>query len=62
MSTVPFLPEKEGIEQLELEDRWQSLIPAWFSCGEKATVSIEVTCEGCRLEFEQCFSAPAIEF
>jgi len=62
MGTVAFLPEKEKIEQLELEDGWQSLMPTRFSCGEKATVSIEVTCEGCRLEFEQCFSAPAIEF
>jgi hypothetical protein len=60
MGTVAFLPEKEKIEQLELEDGWQSLMPTRFSCGEKATVSIEVTCEGCRLEFEQLFSTPPL--
>lgn len=62
MGTVAFLPEKEKIEQLELEDGWQSLMPTRFSCGEKAIVSIEVTCEGCRLEFEQLFSDPPLAF
>ena len=56
MGTVAFLPEKEKIEQLQLEDGWQSLMPTRFSCGENATVSIEVACTGCRLEFDQLFS------
>jgi len=60
MGTVAFLPEKEKIEQLHLEDGWQSLAPTRFSCGEKATVSIEVACQGCRLEFEQLFSIPPL--
>ncbi|OJA17408.1 hypothetical protein AZE42_13147 [Rhizopogon vesiculosus] len=35
MGTVAFLPEKEKIEQVELEDGWQSLIPTRFSCDEE---------------------------
>ncbi|KAG2038445.1 hypothetical protein BDR03DRAFT_954815 [Suillus americanus] len=62
MGTVAFLPGREKIEQLELEDGWQSLMPTRFSCGKKMTVSIEVACEGCRLEFEQVFSRPALAF
>ncbi|KAG1876363.1 hypothetical protein F4604DRAFT_1680529 [Suillus subluteus] len=62
MGTVAFLPQKEKIEQLELEDGWESLLPTRFSCGEKMTVSIEVACEGCRLEFEQLFSFPPLAF
>ncbi|KAG0700227.1 hypothetical protein DFH29DRAFT_832760 [Suillus ampliporus] len=60
MGTVAFLPEKEKIDQLQLQDGWQSLMPTRFSCGEKATVSIEVACEGCELEFEQLFSFPPL--
>ncbi|OJA16843.1 hypothetical protein AZE42_03621 [Rhizopogon vesiculosus] len=62
MGTVAFLPEKEKIKQLKLEDGWESLMPTRFSCGEKAIVSIEVACEGCRLEFEQLFSIPPLAF
>ncbi|KAG1876333.1 hypothetical protein F4604DRAFT_1760997, partial [Suillus subluteus] len=60
MGTVSFLPEKEKIEQLQLQDRWQALMPTRFSCGEKMTVSIEVACEGCELEFEQVLSFPPL--
>jgi len=60
MGTVAFLPEKDKIEQLHVEDGWQSLMPTRFSCGKKATVSIEVACEGCKLEFEQLFSIPPL--
>jgi hypothetical protein len=60
MGTVAFFPEKEKIEQLRLEDGWQSQLPTRFSCGEKATVSIEVACDGCKLEFEQLFSIPPL--
>ncbi|KAG1861274.1 hypothetical protein F4604DRAFT_1788281 [Suillus subluteus] len=62
MGTVAFFPEKEKQELLDLEDGWQSLMPTRFSCGEKMTVSIEVACEGCRLEFEQLFSSPPLAF
>lgn len=62
MGTVAFLPEIEKTEQLELQDGWQALMPTRFSCGEKMTVSIEVACKGCRLEFEQLFSSPPLAF
>ncbi|KAG1861281.1 hypothetical protein F4604DRAFT_1788292 [Suillus subluteus] len=62
MGTVAFLSDKEKEELLDFEDGWQSLMPTRFSCGEKMTVSIEVACEGCRLEFEQLFSSPALAF
>ncbi|KAG1728837.1 uncharacterized protein EDB91DRAFT_1160518 [Suillus paluster] len=54
MGTVVFLPGKQKIEQSQL--------PTRFSCGKKATVSIEVACDGCRLEFEQIFSSPPLAF
>jgi len=60
MGTVAFLPHKEKIEQLRLEDGWESLMPTRFSCGKKSTVTIEVACEGCTLEFEQLFSFPPL--
>jgi hypothetical protein len=60
MGTVAFLPEKEKIKRLKLEDGWQSQLPTRFSCGENATVSIEVACDGCRIEFEQLFSSPPL--
>lgn len=60
MGTVTLLPEKEKIEQLQFEDGWQSQLPTRFSCGERATVSIEVACDGCGLEFEQLFSIPPL--
>ncbi|KAG1735315.1 uncharacterized protein EDB91DRAFT_1083769 [Suillus paluster] len=62
MGTVAFLPEKEKIEQLHFEDGWQSQLPTRFSCGKKATVSIEVACDSCKLEFEQIFSIPPLGF
>ncbi|KAG1748352.1 uncharacterized protein EDB91DRAFT_1327650 [Suillus paluster] len=62
MGTVAFLPEKEKIEQLHFEDGWQLRLPTRFSCGKKTTVSIEVACVGCRLEFEQIFSSPPLAF
>lgn len=62
MGTVGFFPDKEKIEQLELEDGWQSLMATRFPCGEEGTLSIEVACEGCRLEFEQVFSSPPLAF
>lgn len=60
MGTVAFLPESEKIKQLQFEDGWQSRLPTRFSCGEKATITIEVACDGCRLEFEQLFSDPPL--
>jgi hypothetical protein len=60
MGTVAFLPEKEKIKQLKFEDGWQSQLPTRFPCGEDATVSIEVACDGCRIEFEQLFSSPPL--
>ncbi|KAG0705814.1 hypothetical protein DFH29DRAFT_1029081 [Suillus ampliporus] len=62
MGTVAFLPEKEKIGQLHFEDGWQSQLPTRFSCGKQATVSIEVACDSCRLEFEQIFSIPPLGF
>ncbi|KAG1722838.1 uncharacterized protein EDB91DRAFT_1174115 [Suillus paluster] len=62
MGTVAFLPDKKKIEQLHFEDGWQSQLSTRFSCGKKMTVSIEVTCDGCRLEFELIFSSPPLAF
>lgn len=63
MGTVAFLPEKEKIEQLGLEDGWQSQLATRFSCGKKASViTVEVACDGCRIEFEQLFSVPPLAF
>jgi hypothetical protein len=61
MGTVAFLPEKEKIEQLGLEDGWQSQLATRFSCGKEASVvTIEVACDSCRIEFEQLFSIPPL--
>jgi len=60
MGTIAFLPENEKIKQLQFEDGWQSQLSTQFSCGEKATVSIEVACDSCRIEFEQLFSSPPL--
>lgn len=61
MGTVAFLPEKEKIEQLGLEDGWQSQLATRFSCGkEAAVITVEVACNSCRLEFEQIFSVPPL--
>ncbi|KAG1761150.1 hypothetical protein EDD22DRAFT_954298 [Suillus occidentalis] len=38
MGTMAFLPEKEKIEQLGLEDSWQSQLATQFSCGKEASV------------------------
>ncbi|KAG1736943.1 hypothetical protein EDD22DRAFT_959693 [Suillus occidentalis] len=63
MGTVAFLPEKEKIEQLGLEDGWQSQLATRFSCGKKASVvTIEVACDSCNIEFEQLFSIPPLAF
>ncbi|KIM89627.1 hypothetical protein PILCRDRAFT_812454 [Piloderma croceum F 1598] len=63
MGTVAFLPEKERSDQLNYEDGWQLRAPTpRFACGEKATYTIEVACKGCKLEFEQIFSSPALAF
>ncbi|KAG2141415.1 uncharacterized protein EDB93DRAFT_1241772 [Suillus bovinus] len=63
MGTVAFLPEKEKIEQLGLEDGWQSRLATRFSCGkEAAVVTIEVACDSCKIEFEQIFSIPPLAF
>ncbi|KAG1847091.1 hypothetical protein C8R48DRAFT_615858 [Suillus tomentosus] len=61
MGTVAFLPEKEKIEQLGLEDGWQSQLATRFSCGkEAAVITVEVACNSCRLDFEQIFSVPPL--
>ncbi|KAG1850795.1 hypothetical protein DFJ58DRAFT_716748 [Suillus subalutaceus] len=63
MGTVAFLPEEEKIEQLGLEDGWQSQLATRFSCGKEASVvTVEVACDGCRIEFEQLFSVPPLAF
>lgn len=63
MGTVAFLPEKEKIEQLGLEDGWQSQLATRFSCGKEASViTVEVACDNCRIEFEQLFSIPPLAF
>lgn len=63
MGTVAFLPEKEKIEQLGLEDGWQSQLATRFSCGKEASVvTVEVACDSCRIEFEQLFSIPPLAF
>ncbi|KAG2067211.1 hypothetical protein BDR04DRAFT_1120610 [Suillus decipiens] len=63
MGTVAFLPEKEKVEQLGLEDGWQSQLATRFSCGKKASVvTVEVACDSCRIEFEQLFSVPPLAF
>ncbi|KAG1764514.1 hypothetical protein EDD22DRAFT_845810 [Suillus occidentalis] len=63
MGTVAILPEKEKIEQLGLEDGWQSQLATRFSCGKKASVvTIEVACDSCNIEFEQLFSIPPLAF
>lgn len=63
MGTVAFLPEKQKIEQLGLEDGWQSQLATRFSCENKASVvTIEVACDSCRIEFEQLFSIPPLAF
>ncbi|EGN98465.1 hypothetical protein SERLA73DRAFT_169425 [Serpula lacrymans var. lacrymans S7.3] len=63
MGTVAFLPEEEMIDQLDLEDGWQLSDPTpRFACGQKETYTIEVSCEGCSLEYEQILSLPALAF
>ncbi|KAG1809627.1 uncharacterized protein BJ212DRAFT_1302471 [Suillus subaureus] len=63
MGTVAFLPEKEKIEQLGLEDGWQSQLATRFSCGKEASVvTVEVACDSCRIEFKQLFSVPPLAF
>jgi hypothetical protein len=61
MGTVAFLPEKEKIEQLGLEDGWQSQLATQFSCGKEASViTVEVACDNCRIKFKQLFSIPPL--
>ncbi|KAG0705822.1 hypothetical protein DFH29DRAFT_904992 [Suillus ampliporus] len=62
MGTVAFLPEKEKVRQLHFEDGWQSQLPTRFLCGKQATqtISIEVACDSCKLEFEQLPSMPPL--
>ncbi|KAG1765971.1 hypothetical protein EV702DRAFT_1151015 [Suillus placidus] len=57
IGTVAFLPEKEKIEWLGLEDGWQSQLATRFSCGEEASViTVEIAYNSGRIEFEQLFS------
>jgi hypothetical protein len=61
MGTVAFLPEKENIEQLGLEDGWQSQLATRFSCGKEASfITIEVACDNCRIKFKQLFAIPLL--
>ncbi|EGN98467.1 hypothetical protein SERLA73DRAFT_169426 [Serpula lacrymans var. lacrymans S7.3] len=63
MGTVAFMPEKEIVGQLELEEGWQLYAPTpRFRCGQKATYTVEVTCQGCSLVYEQIRSLPPLAF
>ncbi|KAG1858178.1 hypothetical protein F4604DRAFT_1931207 [Suillus subluteus] len=60
MSTVAFIAEKEKMEQLQLEESWQSKIPARFSCGP--LLASRLPAMVVKLEFEQLFLVHPLAF
>lgn len=63
LGTIAFynMNEPENVEKLGLEDGWQLEVPTLrFECWQGGSITIEVTCETCYLEFDQLFSLPPL--